>query len=34
VANLTEVIVAKQRMGPIGVEKWLFNPKLTWSTDL
>jgi replicative DNA helicase len=34
VANLTEVIVAKQRMGPIGVEKWSCNPELTRFTDL
>jgi replicative DNA helicase len=34
VANLGEVIVAKQRMGPIGVEKWSFNPELAWFTDL
>jgi replicative DNA helicase len=34
VANLTEVIIAKQRMGPIGVEKLYFNPELTRFTDL
>jgi replicative DNA helicase len=34
VANITEVIVAKQRMGPIGIEKLSFNPELTRFTDL
>ena len=34
VANMTEVIIAKQRMGPIGVEKLSFNPELTRFTDL
>jgi len=34
VANITEVIIAKQRMGPIGVEKLSFNPELTRFTDL
>lgn len=34
VANITEVIIAKQRMGPIGVEKLHFNPELTRFTDL
>jgi replicative DNA helicase len=34
VANIAEVIIAKQRMGPIGVEKLLFNPELTRFTDL
>jgi replicative DNA helicase len=34
VANLAEVIIAKQRMGPIGVEKLSFNPELTRFTDL
>ena len=34
VANMTEVIIAKQRMGPIGVEKLHFNPELTRFTDL
>jgi hypothetical protein len=34
VANTVEVIIAKQRMGPIGVEKLSFNPELTRFTDL
>ena len=34
VANMTEVIIAKQRMGPIGIEKLSFNPELTRFTDL
>jgi replicative DNA helicase len=34
VANITEVIIAKQRMGPIAVEKLSFNPELTRFTDL
>jgi replicative DNA helicase len=34
VTNLTEVIIAKQRMGPIGIEKLCFNPELTQFTDL
>jgi replicative DNA helicase len=34
VANTAEVIIAKQRMGPIGVEKLSFNPELTRLTDL
>jgi replicative DNA helicase len=34
VANIAEVIIAKQRMGPIGVEKLSFNPELTQFTDL
>jgi replicative DNA helicase len=34
VANIAEVIIAKQRMGPIGVERLHFNPELTRFTDL
>jgi replicative DNA helicase len=34
VTNLTDVIAAKQRMGPVGVEKLSFNPELTRFTDL
>ena len=34
VANTAELIIAKQRMGPIGVEKLHFNPELTRFTDL
>jgi replicative DNA helicase len=34
VANIAEVIIAKQWIGPIGVEKWSFNPDLTRLTDL
>jgi replicative DNA helicase len=34
VANIAEVIIAKQWMGPIGVEKLSFNPELTQFTDL
>ncbi len=34
VANIAEVIIAKQRMGPIGVEQLSFNPELTRLTDL
>jgi replicative DNA helicase len=34
VANIAEVIIAKQRMGPIGVEQLSFNPELTRFTDL
>jgi replicative DNA helicase len=34
VANIADVIIAKQRMGPIGVEKLSFNPELTRFTDL
>jgi replicative DNA helicase len=34
VANTAEVMIAKQRMGPIGVEKLSFNPELTRFTDL
>lgn len=33
VANITEVIIAKQRMGPIGIEKLSFNLELTRFTD-
>jgi replicative DNA helicase len=33
VANITGVIIAKQRMGPIGIEKLSFNPELTRFTD-
>jgi hypothetical protein len=33
VANTTEVIIAKQWMWPIGVEKLSFNPELTRFTD-
>jgi replicative DNA helicase len=33
VANITEVIVAKQRMGPIGIEKLSFNPELARFTE-
>jgi replicative DNA helicase len=34
VANIAEVIIAKQRMGPIGVEKLSSNPELTRFTGL
>ena len=34
VANTAELIIAKQRMGPIGVEKLHFNPELTRFTDI
>jgi replicative DNA helicase len=34
VASIAEAIIAKQRMGPIGVEKLSFNPELTRFTDL
>jgi replicative DNA helicase len=34
VASIAEVIIAKQRMGPIGVEKLSFNPELTRFADL
>jgi replicative DNA helicase len=34
VANIAEVVIAKQRMGPISVEKLSFNPELTRFTDL
>jgi replicative DNA helicase len=34
VSNIAEVIIAKQRMGPIGVEKLSFNPELTRFTYL
>jgi replicative DNA helicase len=34
VANRAELIIAKQRMGPIGVERLSFNPELTRFTDL
>jgi replicative DNA helicase len=34
VENMTEVIIAKQRMGPIGVDKLYFHPELTRFTDL
>ena len=34
VANRAEVIIAKQWMRPIIVEKWSFNPDLTRLTDL
>jgi len=34
VANIAEVIIAEQRMGPIGVERLSFNPELTRFTDL
>jgi replicative DNA helicase len=34
VAHMTEVIIAKQRMAPIGMEKLYFNPELTRFTDL
>jgi replicative DNA helicase len=34
VANIAEVIIAKQRMGPIGVEQLSFNSELTRFTDL
>jgi replicative DNA helicase len=33
VANMTEVMMAKQRMGPIGVEKLSFNPDPTRFID-
>jgi len=33
-ANVAEVIIAKQRMGPIGIEKLHFNPELTRFSDL
>lgn len=32
--DITTVIIAKQRMGPIGVEKLSFNPELTRFMDL
>jgi replicative DNA helicase len=34
VANIADVIIAKQRMGPISVEKLSFNPELTRFTAL
>jgi replicative DNA helicase len=34
VANIAEMVIAKQRMGPIGVEKLSFNSELTRFTDL
>ena len=34
VANIAEVLIAKQRMGPIGIETLHFNPELTRFTDL
>jgi len=34
VANIAEVIIAKQWIRPIGVEKLVFNPELTRWTDL
>jgi hypothetical protein len=34
VANRAEVIIAKQWMRPIIVQKWSFNPDLSRSTDL
>jgi replicative DNA helicase len=34
VANIAEVVIAKPRMGSIGVEKLSFNPELTRFTDL
>jgi replicative DNA helicase len=34
VVNSAEVIIVKQRMGPIGVEQLSFNPELTRFTDL
>jgi replicative DNA helicase len=34
VSNIAEVIIAKQRMGSIGVEKLSFDPELTRFTDL
>jgi replicative DNA helicase len=34
VANIAEVIITKQRMGLIGIEKLSFNPELTQFTDL
>jgi replicative DNA helicase len=34
VDNITEVIIAKQRMGPVGVEALSFSPELTRFTDL
>ena len=33
-ANIVEVIIAKQRMGLIGVERLHFDPELTRFTDL
>jgi hypothetical protein len=33
VVNRAEVIIAKQWMRPIGVEKWFFNPDLTRLAD-
>ena len=34
VANIAEMIIAKQRMGPVGVEVLSFSPELTRFTDL
>jgi replicative DNA helicase len=34
VANMTEVIIAKQRTGPIGVEQLSFKLELAWFRDL
>ena len=34
VANIAEMIIAKQRMGPVGVETLSFSPELTRFTDL
>jgi replicative DNA helicase len=34
VVNIAEVIIAEQRMGPIGTEELAFNPELTRFTDL
>ena len=33
VANITEVIIAKQRIGPIGIEKLSFNLQLARFTE-
>jgi replicative DNA helicase len=34
VTNPAEIIIAKQRMGPIGRERLHFYLELTWFTDL
>jgi replicative DNA helicase len=34
VASIAEVIITKQRMGPISVQKLSFNPELARFTDL
>jgi replicative DNA helicase len=34
VPNIVEVIIAKQRMGLISIERLSFNPELTQFTDL